>query len=172
MTIFVIDIFQRTDRTDRSGRIALGNPQSVYGYHFIDHGLFSVSGFHMSNKHFIRHQRLYMLLLFCKNMCFLLVFQVIIYHAPDRRIPRTGFGCDNLNCMLAVKHIIDTVSSADFYRVNLTDIKLFNGSCNMCFGQHSLIILVGYKIPDGNQVKMHIRNAAALPFCQIHVFNH
>ena len=70
------------------------------------------------------------------------VYEVIVNHAPNRRLSRAGNQCHNLNRMLTVEYIIYPVAPRYLDRINLKQIKVFRSSLNMRLRKCSLIILV------------------------------
>ena len=90
------------------------------------------------------------------------IAQIIIDHAPDGCISGTGDHCNDLNRVLAVKHIIDPVSAADLYRIDLMKIKVRCSTGNMRLRQIPLIFLIGYEVLDRYFFKVHIRYVAAV----------
>ena len=70
------------------------------------------------------------------------IAKVIIDHAPNRRLSGTRDKGDDLNCMLPVEHIVDSISATDFYRVDLVKIKISRSTSDVCLGQIALIVLI------------------------------
>ena len=81
-------------------------------------------------------------LLVCKDICFLLILQIVINHTPNRSLARPGSGGDSLNGMLTIKNIIGAVPAAYLDRVNLVNIEILCSPSNMGAGNGTLIGLV------------------------------
>ena len=107
----------------------------------------------MSGEGLVRRELLNILLLVGKNMRFLRIFQIIIDHAPDRRISGPGFSCNDLNRMLPVKNIIYAIAPADLDRIDLIYVKFRQSIFDMALRQHPLVVLIGYQIFDRYQLK-------------------
>jgi len=119
--------------------------------------LLIVPRLNICHEDLIWKERLDVFLLVCEDIRLLGIFELVVDHAPDWRITGSRHGCDDLNCMLAVEHIVDTVTSADFHRVDLIEVKMLSRPFNMGQGQVPLIFLVGNQILDGYLLKMYIR---------------
>lgn len=52
--------------------------------------------------------------------------------------------------MLTVEYIINPVAPADFYRINLINVKMCRRLLHVFFRDVALVILIGYKILDWN----------------------
>ena len=65
-----------------------------------------------------------MLHLIGENICFVLVIEVIIDHTPHRRVTRTRYERDNLNGMLTVKNVVNTITPAHLNRIDLKEIEV------------------------------------------------
>ena len=61
----------------------------------------------------------------------MIIFQIIIDHAPYWCFTRTGNRCDNFNCMLTIKYIVNPISSTNFNGIDLVWIKMFCGIFDM-----------------------------------------
>lgn len=99
-----------------------------------------------------------MLLLFCKDMRFMLIAEMIVNHAPDRRITGIGYKSYCLNRVLTIKYIINSITAADLYGINLMQIKFVGYLENLRFGQGALIILTRHQIFDWYLLEYHVRH--------------
>ena len=87
----------------------------------------------------------------------MLIIQIVIDHTPDRSITGTGYCCYDLYGMLTIKNVIDAVSAADFYRIDMIQVKVFNSFLNVLHREITLIILAGNKVFDRYLFKYDIR---------------
>ena len=55
----------------------------------------------------------------------MLIYQIIINHAPYRGVAGTGYKGNDLNGVLSVKYIINAVASADLDWIYLIQVKVF-----------------------------------------------
>ena len=55
-----------------------------------------------------------MLLLFGKDVGFMLVTEMIVDHAPNRGIPGAGYKCYGFYGMLSVEYIVVSIAAAHF----------------------------------------------------------
>ena len=69
-------------------------------------------------------------------------------NTPHRGITGTGLTGNDLDGVLAVKHIVDAVAAAHLDRVDLVDVKFFQCLTDMIFGQRPLVLLIGNQISD------------------------
>lgn len=152
LSIFVIDALQCRNCTDTVFCFGRGDCQAIGLHNGLNHLLFGVICFNMRLEGLERGQRLDMLLLVGKDMGFLLIFQVIVDHTPHRGITGTGLTGNDLDGVLAVKHIVDAVAAAHLDRVDLVDVKFFQCLTDMIFGQRPLVLLIGNQISDGDQL--------------------
>ena len=119
ITVFRINRLKSRNRTDRPRTFLLGNPKPVRLYKSFNCHLVIVSGFDIGGEHLHRVECLDKFLLICENVRFVFIAQIVINHAPNRRVSRSGHQRHNFNGMLSVENIVNPVPSTDFYRVNL-----------------------------------------------------
>ena len=93
-------------------------------HELFDHNMLLASGFNVSHENFIGSQRLNVLHLIGENICLVLVIEVIVDHAPHRRVTRTRYERDNLDGMLTVKNIVDTITPAHLNRIDLKEVEV------------------------------------------------
>ena len=86
----------------------------------------------------------------------MLILQIIINHAPYGRFTGTGNQSDNLNRMLPVKNIIDVISAADFYGIDLLEIEICSRFLNVFDGKVALIFLAGNKVINRNLFEKYV----------------
>ncbi len=82
VAVFVVNVFQGCDSTDTAwGRG--GCDGKVIGFHQVtDDELFVIAGLYVCHEYLIRQQGLYIFHLVCKDIRFMFISEVIVYHAP------------------------------------------------------------------------------------------
>ena len=132
--------------------------QTVRLHQISNHKLFLVLSLQVRYENFKRRKVLCEFHLIGKDIGFMFIAQIIIDHAPYRSFARAGSKCNNFNGMLPVKNIIDPVSSADLYGIDLKQIEVFCRFLNTRLRQIPLIILVRNQVFDWNFLEMNIRH--------------
>ena len=153
--------FQGGNGTDLSGRLGVADFQTIGLNQIPDNKLLIVTGLDIGDEDLIRTKRLYELLLIGKDIGLMFIAEIIIDHAPDRGIAGTGYKSNDLNGVLTIENIIDSVSAAYLYGIDLIEIKIGCGTGNVRLRQISLVFLVRDQVPDRNLLKMHIRHVVA-----------
>ena len=142
VSIFVENVLQCTDGTNVSRNLA-GRDCKVIAFHnAFDRQLHIAFRFNMGIEDLNGFKGTGVLLLVCKDICFLLILQIVINHTPNRSLARPGSGGDSLNGMLTIKNIIGAVPAAYLDRVNLVNIEILCSPSNMGAGNGTLIGLV------------------------------
>ena len=158
VAMLIVDFFQRGNGTDSAQCLGGSNGQIQRFHQCFDHELLIVASFQVGHKDFIRQERLDILLLVCKGIRFQGVIHIVIDHTPNWRISGARDRSHDLDSMLTVEHIVDAVTAADFYRVDLQEVKICNGSADMLLGEIPLVLLVGDQIADWYFFKSYIRD--------------
>ena len=89
-----------------------------------------------------REQGLNEFLLISKDVGFVLIFEIVINHTPYRGFTRTRNKGNNLDGVLSVENIVNSVTFTNLYRVDLVKVEVFRSLFNMGNREISLIILV------------------------------
>ena len=63
--------------------------------------------------------------------------------------------------MLTIKDIVDTITAAHLYRVDLVQVEVLDGFFNLRLRQWPLVFLIRYEIFDWNLLEVDIRNKSA-----------
>lgn len=63
--------------------------------------------------------------------------------------------------MLTIKDIVDTITTAHLYRVDLVQVEILDGFFNLCLRQWPLVFLIRYEIFDWDLLEVDIRNKSA-----------
>ena len=106
----------------------------------------------------IRKKRLNIFLLIGKGVCFHGIIHIVIDHAPNWRISGTRYGGDNFNGMLTIENIVDPITAAYLYRVDLQKVEVSDSSADVLLGKVALVFLVGYQVADWYFFKSYIRD--------------
>lgn len=87
VAVFVVDVFQGCDSTD-TARGRGGCDGKVIGFHQVtDDELFVIAGLYVCHEYLIRQQGLYIFHLVCKDIRFMFISEVIVYHTPHGCLP-------------------------------------------------------------------------------------
>ena len=93
-----------------------------------------ITRLNICSENIIRRERADIFALVRKDIGFVRILQIIIDHAPDRCISRSGNHRNNFNCVLSVENIIHSIPATYLYRIDLIDIKVFCRMENLLFG--------------------------------------
>ena len=162
VAILVEDVFQRRYSANHAIAADLSNGKGVGFHQGFDQQLFVVSGFDIGHEHFKWAQRFDVFHLVRENVRFVLIVQIIVNHAPHRRVPGSGNQGNNLNGVLSVKHIVYPAPAADFDRIDLVQVKVSGGIFHVALGNVSLILLVGNQILNGDLLEVDVGNVRVM----------
>ena len=63
--------------------------------------------------------------------------------------------------VLTIKDIVDTITAAHLYRVDLVQVEILDGFFNLSLRQWPLVFLIRYEIFDRDLLEVDIRNKSA-----------
>ena len=177
ISVLFIYLLHSRNCTDCADAFLCAESQTVRFNQVPNNQLLIVTCFYVRHKDLIRNKRFHKLLLIRKDIGFMLIIQIVINHAPYRSITRSGYLRNNLNGMLTIKHIVDSVAAAYFHWIDLVQIEI--GCCfgNMRMRQYTLILLVRNQVPDWNLLKVNLWHIYTEIFhllllhCFAHLFN-
>ena len=151
-----IYVFKRGNSADYAVVPYLTDGKRIGLHQIFNDQLFLIPGLHICHKYFVWFERLYKLHLVGEDIRLVFVVQIIVDHTPDGCFARTGGQCDDLYRVLSIENIVDSVSTADLYRIDLVQIKMSGGIQHMLFRNITLVLLIGYEVLDGNLFKVDI----------------
>ena len=74
---------------------------------------------------------------------------------------KRGYSSNDLYGVLTIKDIVDTITAAHLYRVDLVQVEILDGFFNLSLRQWPLVFLIRYEIFDRDLLEVDIRNKSA-----------
>ena len=115
----VISITESIVARAQGNYASIDDIQAIRFNQITNYKLIIIACLNICHKNLMRSKSTYKLHLIGKNICFMLIAQFIVDHAPYRGVSGTRHERHNLNSVLPIKDVIHTISAADFYRIDL-----------------------------------------------------